>query len=798
MARNRAGDVDSSVGGESDEAFVPLPLATDLSAGTVVGEYTIDCKLGDGGMATVYGATHPLIGKKAAIKVMNPALSLDAGLVERFMLEARAVNAIGHPNIVDVFSFGRLADGRSYFVMEWLQGETLYDRLWERKLPLDEALDVIDQVCDALEAAHEKGIIHRDLKPANVFLCPVKGRRDLVKLLDFGVAKLIATAEGLDGSDPMSRPPQTMTGQVVGTPDYISPEQARAKPVDGKTDVYALGVIAYEMILGRRPFEADNSADVVRMHLGDAPPPPRTLWPEIPSPLDELLLRMLHKTAARRPSPAEVRAVIRELRGTPPPFDWDSMAPSPGRLVEPAPAASPSSQPGAPASPSTLDVDPLPPPRRRGTLWLAMGLGLIGCGGAMFAAVSWRAAQRPAIAQPLSQPATAPSPAKTELPAPATPAVDDEGTLVVHVDAANARIELDGELIAQSASGARLRVEPGEHALTVTAPGRHHYAGRVNVTTGNTVELAVKLRREADAVAAAAPPPKPAEALAKKPREKRNDPDYLVESVLGHQMKAAVVVLALVVCAPAARAAGDGDALQEAKDHYDRGMAHYELGEFAAAVDEFKAAYALSQAPGLLFNLAQASRLNKDYEQSLHFYRSYLRVRPEAANREDVEKRITELEPIVEMRRRAELEKLAATPPPVVDARPALEDPGRPTVARALPPGGKKERIAGIVVGAAGVGLLAAGIGLGVASVDAENKLSALATQMGSWSPAQASLYQTGQREAAAATGLYVAGGVAVATGAVLYAIGWRKDRARFAVAPAPGGGAQAVWSCAF
>src|SRR5262249_56824793 len=116
MTRNRAGDAGSADAGEADD-FVPLPLATDLPAGTVVGEYIIERKLGDGGMATVYGATHPLIGKKAAIKVMNAALSLDAGLVERFTLEARAVNAIGHPNIVDVFSFGRLSDGRSYFVM---------------------------------------------------------------------------------------------------------------------------------------------------------------------------------------------------------------------------------------------------------------------------------------------------------------------------------------------------------------------------------------------------------------------------------------------------------------------------------------------------------------------------------------------------------------------------------------------------------------------------------------------------------------------------------------------------------
>ena len=123
---------------------------------------------------------------------MSPTLSADAGAVARFALEARAVNAIGHPNIVDVFSFGRLPDGRSYFVMEWLQGETLYERLWKQHgpLPLTDVINVLDQICDALEATHDKGIIHRDLKPANVFLCPVRGRRELVKLLDFGVAKL--------------------------------------------------------------------------------------------------------------------------------------------------------------------------------------------------------------------------------------------------------------------------------------------------------------------------------------------------------------------------------------------------------------------------------------------------------------------------------------------------------------------------------------------------------------------------------------------------------------------------------
>ncbi len=277
-------------------------------------------------------------------------------------------------------------------------------------------------------------------------------------------------------------------------------------------------------------------------------------------------------------------------------------------------------------------------------------------------------------------------------------------------------------------------------------------------------------------------------------------------------MRAAAVAAALLLCALPARAA---DPLQEAREHYERGMAHYELGEFAAAVEEFKAAYTRSQAPGLLFNLAQASRLAKDYEQALHFYRTYLRVRPDAPNRDDVEKRIAELTPIVEAQRQAELERLRAqerppTLPPVEVKRPepapVIAPPAEtrtpatvtpPTVTRVRPRDGKRERIAGLVVGIGGVALLGGGVGLGVVALDAQSKLSKLASSMGSWSAQQASLYRDGQHDAAAATALYVVGGVAVGTGVVLYALGWRRDRARFAVAPAPGG-AQAVWSCAF
>jgi eukaryotic-like serine/threonine-protein kinase len=290
----------------TSESFLPPPPTT-LEPGSLVGEYRVEGKLGEGGMAVVYSAVHPLIGKKAAIKVMSPILSVDASAVARFALEASAVNRIGHPNIVDVFSFGRLPDGRSYFVMEWLQGETLYERLWRQHgpLPLYDVINILDQICDALEATHEKGIIHRDLKPANVFLCPVRGRQDLVKLLDFGVAKLAHRETSMRW---------TSIGSVVGTPNYISPEQARGREVDGSTDLYSLGVIAYEMVLGRQPFIADNPADAIQMHLCASPPKPSILWKQIPPRLETLLLRLLAKAPAERATLAEVRATLAALK----------------------------------------------------------------------------------------------------------------------------------------------------------------------------------------------------------------------------------------------------------------------------------------------------------------------------------------------------------------------------------------------------------------------------------------------------------------------------------------------------
>src|SRR5512138_1606953 len=184
----------------------------NLEPGTMLGDYRIEGKLGEGGWATVYSAVHPLIGKRAAVKVLKKELCRHPASVKRFIDEARAVNQIGHPNIVDVFTFGETLGGRSYFVMEWLKGETLLDRLERGPLRLREICAIVIPLARALDAAHEKKIIHRDLKPANVFLIEVRGEEPHVKLLDFGIAKLASKNEvGVE---------KTSTGEIVGTPIY--------------------------------------------------------------------------------------------------------------------------------------------------------------------------------------------------------------------------------------------------------------------------------------------------------------------------------------------------------------------------------------------------------------------------------------------------------------------------------------------------------------------------------------------------------------------------------------------------
>jgi eukaryotic-like serine/threonine-protein kinase len=280
----------------------PAAMAIELAAGTRVGEYEIEAKIGEGAMGTVYRAVHPAIGRHVAIKVMTPKLFDEPESVKRFVAEARAVAAIRHPGIVDVFGFGRLPDRRTYLVMEWLEGSSLAARMQQSKLDVAEACDMIRQIARALEAAHAKGIVHRDLKPENVFVQHIEDEKAQCKLLDFGLAKVTNQEDGLVA--------RTRTGQLLGTPLYMSPEQCKSKGVDHRTDIYALGCMAYEMVCGRVPFDCDNVAELISAHLVSEPPKPSTIKPDISPILDKLLLRMIAKDPDERPTLAEVRRTI--------------------------------------------------------------------------------------------------------------------------------------------------------------------------------------------------------------------------------------------------------------------------------------------------------------------------------------------------------------------------------------------------------------------------------------------------------------------------------------------------------
>jgi serine/threonine-protein kinase len=221
-------------------------------------------------MGAVYLAVHPGIGRKAAVKVLHPELARDRDIVTRFLNEARAANAIRHPGIVEIFDSGTLDSGAPYIVMELLEGESLTSRLLRGRLPLDQCLEIARQAAAALGAAHAQGIVHRDLKPDNLFLVPdaLEPERERVKVLDFGIAKLNPGSIGAGSV-------RTRTGAVLGTPVYMSPEQCRGtREIDRRADVYALGVILYEMVCGRPPFYSEGFGELAHLHISEPPPPP--------------------------------------------------------------------------------------------------------------------------------------------------------------------------------------------------------------------------------------------------------------------------------------------------------------------------------------------------------------------------------------------------------------------------------------------------------------------------------------------------------------------------------------------
>jgi serine/threonine-protein kinase len=247
-------------------------------------------------MGAVYLAEHPGIGRRVAVKVLHKNYTRDEHLLARFLNEARAANAIRHPNIIEILDSGMLADGTPFLVMELLEGESLGTRLRQTGgLPIAIAVDFANQTASALGAAHAKGIVHRDLKPDNLFIVPDQhdAKRERIKVLDFGIAKL------QQGS--VADSVKTRTGTLMGTPIYMSPEQCRGtRSVDHRSDIYSLGVIFYEMLVGQPPFVSEGFGELVNMHLNVQPASARTKRAEIPMALDQIVMKMLAKNPEER------------------------------------------------------------------------------------------------------------------------------------------------------------------------------------------------------------------------------------------------------------------------------------------------------------------------------------------------------------------------------------------------------------------------------------------------------------------------------------------------------------------
>jgi serine/threonine-protein kinase len=318
-----------------------------LDMGTVVGSFRLIRKLGGGGMGTVYLGEHTLIGSKVAVKFLHEHFASNEALVQRFLAEARAVNLIGHENIVNIFDMNVLPPRRHYLVMEYLEGQPLSSLLGRPVAPAV-AVPILIQACDALQAAHGHGVIHRDLKPENIFLVRHDRTPHFVKVLDFGIAKLLERSLA---------PAQTSLGTLMGTPEYMAPEQWTGQPVDGRTDLYALGLIAYLLLTGSQPFPRQGLGELLQAHLKETPLAPHQVNTEVPAALSNIVMRAMAKRPEERFQTAmELRAALEQALGSSRP-----VSPVPAKRATPAHAT-----PGAtpPASPRTRATPVAAPPSR--------------------------------------------------------------------------------------------------------------------------------------------------------------------------------------------------------------------------------------------------------------------------------------------------------------------------------------------------------------------------------------------------------------------------------------------------
>jgi serine/threonine protein kinase len=401
----------------------------DPLIGSQIGAYRVESLLGIGGMGRVYKAVHPKIGSRVAIKVLSRECTDRRDLVERFFAEARAVNVVAHENIVNVLDLAMLPDGRPYIVMEYLDGAPLSSLIDHARskgpLPIGAVARLAVEVLDALGAAHAKGIIHRDLKPDNIYVSPA-GRG---KVLDFGIAKL---QPELGGS-------ATHTGSLLGTPQYMSPEQAAGRPVDARADLYSMGVILFECVTLQKPFFSDSLFDLLKKHIEVPPPMPRALRPDLPPELEHVILTALAKSPDHRfPNAQAMSLALQHATTSLPAAQWAPLQPTPASPTsghwDPTPPASWGRTPSI--GHTTPDTRPHPPQRNLGP-WIAIAAVVVVGGGIAAVALATGGNNKQA-APPAPVVAVTPTPPPVPDPAPlpaGKPDPDDDDDIDNGLDA---------------------------------------------------------------------------------------------------------------------------------------------------------------------------------------------------------------------------------------------------------------------------------------------------------------------------------------------------------------------------
>jgi serine/threonine-protein kinase len=365
----------------------PAGASADLVGQVIAERYHVQKKLGEGGMGQVYLAEHVKMGRRCAIKIMTPGLVTDPDAISRFNREAANASRISHPNVCAIYDFGETPDGLIYLAMEFIEGRSLTGLLEEQgTLPLARAASILTQCADALQAAHDLGIVHRDLKPDNIMVVTARGR-DTVKVVDFGIAKAVGPEGG--------QQKVTKTGFVVGTPEYMSPEQLAGDPVDGRSDLYSLALVFYRMLTGGSPFPADSQQETMIKRLTEDPLPLAAARPEgrFPPALQRVMDRALARSPADRyATAAELGREVKALAGSATGqvdvdagtqvFEGDRSAGTvPATRVDPLAA---SRKPGA--QPQATRAEPAPAPRRAFPLVpVAVAVALLVLGGGTYA-----------------------------------------------------------------------------------------------------------------------------------------------------------------------------------------------------------------------------------------------------------------------------------------------------------------------------------------------------------------------------------------------------------------------------